>query len=386
MISWKRAVGISLLIFIAMAAAFASGYLFRDLQSVDSVDMALVDEAYQILKTHAYYDLPEPPNLQYNLIRGLVGSLNDPYTIFVEPAAHELESDELRGEFGGIGVRLDKNLDGDTLVYPIPESPAAAVGITDGNQLVSVDDLQIQPETSLQEIEAALRGPIGTQVSVQIVRQSGDSPEKYAIKRASFPLPSVTWNLDDDEPRLGVIQIARMAATTPDEVQKAVADLRSKGASLFVLDLRNNPGGLLDSGINTARLFLKDGEVIEQQYKNQPSTAEDVQQPGALADLPIVVIVNGGTASSAELLAGALQAHQRALVYGQQSYGKDTLQLVFELSDHSSLHVTAAKWWVPDLDPPIADHGIVPDVPVDPNTSQVKPEIQAIIQDYFSNP
>jgi carboxyl-terminal processing protease len=386
MISWKRAVGISLLIFIAMAAAFASGYLFRDLQSVDSVDMALVDEAYQILKTHAYYDLPEPPNLQYNLIRGLVGSLNDPYTIFVEPAAHELESDELRGEFGGIGVRLDKNLDGDTLVYPIPESPAAAVGITDGNQLVSVDDLQIQPETSLQEIEAALRGPIGTQVSVQIVRQSGDSPEKYAIKRASFPLPSVTWNLDDDEPRLGVIQIARMAATTPDEVQKAVADLRSKGASLFVLDLRNNPGGLLDSGINTARLFLKDGEVIEQQYKNQPSTAEVVQQPGALADLPIVVIVNGGTASSAELLAGALQAHQRALVYGQQSYGKDTLQLVFELSDHSSLHVTAAKWWVPDLDPPIADHGIVPDVPVDPNTSQVKPEIQAIIQDYFSNP
>ena len=386
MISWKRAVGISLLIFIAMATAFASGYLFRDLQSVDSVDMALVDEAYQILKTHAYYDLPEPPNLQYNLIRGLVGSLNDPYTIFVEPAAHELESDELRGEFGGIGVRLDKNLDGDTLVYPIPESPAAAVGITDGNQLVSVDDLQIQPETSLQEIEAALRGPIGTQVSVQIVRQSGDSPEKYAIKRASFPLPSVTWNLDDDEPRLGVIQIARMAATTPDEVQKAVADLRSKGASLFVLDLRNNPGGLLDSGINTARLFLKDGEVIEQQYKNQPSTAEVVQQPGALADLPIVVIVNGGTASSAELLAGALQAHQRALVYGQQSYGKDTLQLVFELSDHSSLHVTAAKWWVPDLDPPIADHGIVPDVPVDPNTSQVKPEIQAIIQDYFSNP
>jgi carboxyl-terminal processing protease len=386
MISWKRAVGISLLIFIAMAAAFASGYLFRDLQSVDSVDMALVDEAYQILKTHAYYDLPEPPNLQYNLIRGLVGSLNDPYTIFVEPAAHELESDELRGEFGGIGVRLDKNLDGDTLVYPIPESPAAAVGITDGNQLVSVDDLQIQPETSLQEIEAALRGPIGTQVSVQIVRQSGDSPEKYAIKRASFPLPSVTWNLDDDEPRLGVIQIARMAATTPDEVQKAVADLRSKGASLFVLDLRNNPGGLLDSGINTARLFLKEGEVIEQQYKNQPSTAEVVQQPGALADLPIVVIVNGGTASSAELLAGALQAHQRALVYGQQSYGKDTLQLVFELSDHSSLHVTAAKWWVPDLDPPIADHGIVPDVPVDPNTSQVKPEIQAIIQDYFSNP
>jgi carboxyl-terminal processing protease len=360
--------------------------LFRDLQSVDSVDMALVDEAYQILKTHAYYDLPEPPNLQYNLIRGLVGSLNDPYTIFVEPAAHELESDELRGEFGGIGVRLDKNLDGDTLVYPIPESPAAAAGITDGNQLVSVDDLQIQPETSLQEIEAALRGPIGTQVSVQIVRQSGDSPEKYAIKRASFPLPSVTWNLDDDEPRLGVIQIARMAATTPDEVQKAVADLRSKGASLFVLDLRNNPGGLLDSGINTARLFLKDGEVIEQQYKNQPSTAEVVQQPGALADLPIVVIVNGGTASSAELLAGALQAHQRALVYGQQSYGKDTLQLVFELSDHSSLHVTAAKWWVPDLDPPIADHGIVPDVPVDPNTSQVKPEIQAIIQDYFSNP
>jgi carboxyl-terminal processing protease len=386
MISWKRAVGISLLIFIAMAAAFASGYLFRNLQSVDSVDMALVDEAYQILKTHAYYDLPEPPNLQYNLIRGLVGSLNDPYTIFVEPAAHELESDELRGEFGGIGVRLDKNLDGDTLVYPIPESPAAAAGITDGNQLVSVDDLQIQPETSLQEIEAALRGPIGTQVSVQIVRQSGDSPEKYAIKRASFPLPSVTWNLDDDEPRLGVIQIARMAATTPDEVQKAVADLHSKGASLFVLDLRNNPGGLLDSGINTARLFLKDGEVIEQQYKNQPSTAEVVQQPGALADLPIVVIVNGGTASSAELLAGALQAHQRALVYGQQSYGKDTLQLVFELSDHSSLHVTAAKWWVPDLDPPIADHGIVPDVPVDPNTSQVKPEIQAIIQDYFSNP
>jgi carboxyl-terminal processing protease len=157
------------------------------------------------------------------------------------------------------------------------------------------------------------------------------------------------------------------------------------GATHFVIDLRNNPGGLLDAGIDTARLFLVDGTILFQKYKNQPEIASDIKIPGPYVDLPLAVIVNNGTASAAEVLAGALQAHQRARVYGQPTYGKDTLQLVFELSDHSSLHVTAARWWVPGLVPPVADNGVIPETITSTDPSEIKPEIQAILKDFSIN-
>jgi carboxyl-terminal processing protease len=183
-----------------------------------------------------------------------------------------------------------------------------------------------------------------------------------------------------------VIQISRIAATTPDEVQEAILDLQEQGAELFVLDLRGNPGGLLDAGVNTARLFLESGIVIEEQYKDQPIRAYEVEEVGEFSDLPLAVIIDQGTASAAELIAWALKAQGRARIYGQRSYGKDSLQLIFELRDDSSLHVTAAKWWVPGLEPPLGGNGVQPDVLVTADGQQLKPEIRAIIDTLLPGP
>jgi carboxyl-terminal processing protease len=348
--------------------------------------MSLVEEALTILNSHAFIDPPPAKAREYGMIRGLVSSYDDPYTVFIEPALHELENDDLRGEFGGIGVRIEQNFDGQHVLYPLPESPALASGIRDGDILLAVDQLEITTSTPIEEIEAGLRGRTGTHVQVKVLAAQNAQIADYTLERANYPIPSVTWNLDNDQPRLGILHISRMSGTTVDEIRRAIQDLASQGAAYYVLDLRDNPGGLLDAGIDIARLFLRDGIIIEQQYKNQPVKAARVTKPGEFADLPLAVIVNNGTASSAELVSGALKAHGRARIYGLPTYGKDTLQLVFELSDHSSIHVTAAKWWIPNLEPPIGGNGVIPDVDVQPDAPGPKPEIQAIIQTAFPTP
>jgi carboxyl-terminal processing protease len=159
-----------------------------------------------------------------------------------------------------------------------------------------------------------------------------------------------------------VIKINLIASSTPEEVLSAVTILQNQGVSFFVLDLRDNGGGLLTSGVDTARLFLREGVILHQQYRENEIETFSVERPGPLADLPVVILVNAGTASAAEILAGSLQTHGRALLIGSPTYGKNTIQLVFDLQDGSSLHVTAARWWLPGLEQDALEKGLKPDI------------------------
>jgi carboxyl-terminal processing protease len=164
----------------------------------------------------------------------------------------------------------------------------------------------------------------------------------------------------------------------------AVEDLQERGAKNFVLDLRSNGGGLLVEGVEIARLFLKDGMVIEQHYKGEDIKAYQVEDPGALSEIPLVVLVDGNTASAAEIISGAIKAHQRAPIIGTPTFGKDSIQLIFELQDNSSLSVTSAKWWVPGLEPPIGEGGLQPDITVSTeNAGETEPYLNAA-RLYFS--
>jgi carboxyl-terminal processing protease len=203
-------------------------------------------------------------------------------------------------------------------------------------------------------------------VTLTIGRPPDYAPLQFSIRREEFPLPSVAWNLDPIEPRVGVLRVNLIAASTPDEIEKAVADLSARGATDFVLDLRDNPGGLLTAGVDIARLFLEEGIVMQQQYRDREVETYKVKSPGPLKDIPLVVLINHNCASAAEIAAGALQVNQRALLIGSPSFGKDTVQLVFVLQDESSLRVTAARWWIPGLEPSIGDSGLQPDIPVPP--------------------
>jgi carboxyl-terminal processing protease len=225
-----------------------------------------------------------------------------------------------------------------------------------------VDGKEITPETPLDAIQAAIRGPVGEVVELEVLRKPDLTQHKFPIKREEIPLPSLIWHAVATEPRIGVIKVNLMATSTPQEILEAFADLQSRGVSYFILDLRDNGGGMLEAGIDTAGLFMNQGVIIQREYKNQEIETFRITRTGPLADLPLVVLVNGGTASAAEIVAGALQAHSRAYLIGEPTYGKTTLQLIFNLSDGSSMHVTSGRWWIPDISSTLDEGGIQPDL------------------------
>jgi carboxyl-terminal processing protease len=365
--SFKRSFLLTLTICLIVLVSFFGGYLLRDWQQRQVATFPIFDEAHQLLADHALRPIPTGQALEYGAIHGMIqaygSAVNDPHTNFLEPPQAELESNTLAGKFGGIGVRLSNDADGNYVLYPFPDGPAKKAGIQDGDRLLAVDDLPITPQTPGDQLTAAVRGPVGQKVTITVGRAPDYEPVSYDVKREEVALPSVTFHLDADEPRLGVIEVNAMASTTVQEIIKAAADMQARGAIALALDLRNNGGGLLDVGIDTARVFLKDGVVIEQQYRGKDAETFKVNQAGELSEVPLVVLINGGTASAAEIVAGALQARGRAQLIGETSYGKNTIQLVYELSDKSSLHVTAAEWWIPGLDAPRPGKGLTPDIP-----------------------
>ncbi len=344
---------ISLCFLIAVVLAFAIGYVTRGWLDGQPGSFPILTQAHNILAANALAKLPDPPALEYGMIRGMLQAFNDPYTVFVEPPEHKIESEQLQGSYGGTGLRLEKNSQSFVRLYPSPGSPAAAAGVLEGDRLLKVDDLAVTPDIDLTTVDNALRGQVGQIIRLTIAHAPNFTPAQVSVTLAQFSLPSVTWNLVPEDPATGIVHVSIIADTTPAEIQKAWADLKARKATRLILDLRNNGGGLVDAGVDVARLFLKDGMVIQQQYRGKPVETFIVEQPGPLSDLPLVVLVNKGTASAAEIIAGALQARGRAKLVGQDTFGKDSVQLVFDLKDSSSLHVTAAKWWAPGKTVPL---------------------------------
>jgi len=382
---YKQILLFYILFFTGAALAFGFGYMTRLFQDhATTSEFPILAEAYDVLKNHAYDDLPEDPNIEYGMIRGMVDTFADPYTRFVEPVQHELETDQLSGAFGGIGASLNYDQDKYVVLHPFPDSPAKEAGITDGDRLLMVDNLEIQPNTPIDQVVAAIRGPVGTQVVIMISRPPQHDKYSFQIKRKDIALPSVTWHQDIFEPRLGLIEINLIADTTVDEIQTAIEDLENQGTTHFALDLRGNRGGLLSAGVDITRLFLVNGIIIKEHYRDQEVKTYEVEKPGPLVNLPIVVLVDKDTASAAEIIAGALQYNNRAQIIGTPTFGKYSIQLVFSLKDGSSLHVTAAKWWIPGLEPDISSIGVKPDIVVSTENIEGDPFIQAAINTLFT--
>lgn len=381
-----RAILYDFLVILSVAGAFLAGYLFH--RSETQLNFPVLKEAYELLDDNGLKPQPSPPALEYGMVRGMIQAYDDPYTIFLEPPQNELEGNRLSGRYGGIGADAELDAEGHWNLYPYPDGPAAKAGIQDGDRLLRADSLDVAPQTNSEAVLAALRGPVGQTVRLEIGRSPDYAPQTVAIEFTEYPLPSVTWRLAAEEPRLGIVKVNLIAASTTEEIQHAVEDLIDRGATHFALDLRDNPGGLLDAGVDVARLFLTDGVVMEQQYRGRDVESFKVEKPGPLADLPLVVLINKGSASAAEITAGALQAQGRATLIGEPSYGKDSIQLVFSLKDGSSMHITSARWWIPGLGvETIHGVGLQPDVPIGPAAQVDAPDpvIQAAIRNFFGS-
>ena len=377
---------LSIVFLIAITAAFTAGYWLHSIQYPTLAHFPVLSEAYQLVQQHGYQDLPADPAMEYGAIRGMLNAYGDPHTSFMEPVQAQLNNDTLSGSYGGIGAQMGRDSQGFIIVHPFSDSPAIQAGLQDGDRLINVDGTPITAETSIEDLVAIVRGPEGKTVHITIARPPDYTEMEFSVRRANIPLPSVTSYLDASEARLGIIRVNVIASSTPDEIQQAVEELKSRGASHFALDLRGNGGGLLNEGVDIARLFLEDGVIIQQQYKDQDIETYQVKKPGILADIPLVIFVDGNTASAAEIISGSLQAHGRTPLIGTHTYGKDSIQLVFELQDESSLHVTSAKWWVPGLEPPVGQGGLRPDITIPTESVEGSdPFLDAAIQYFFGN-
>ena len=367
----------ALLATILLGAAFAVGFYSRAVL-VEQAEVPLppglaaggdtyplLKEIRDLLAQRYINSLPDQQTLEYGAARGLVSAVGDQYTVFIEPQSHELETNSLSGEYGGIGVELLQTAGGLFALYPYPDSPAAAAGILGGDILLAVDGEPVAPGATMDDVAARIRGPVGTTVIIRVRHPGGDEAE-YSLARQNIPLPSVEWRLLTEDASIGLITISRFSGRTSEELQRAAADLLDRGATRFILDLRENGGGILDSAVQVAGQFLDGGVVM---YESQREAPEKVYtapaNTGPLASAPLAVLVNHNTASAAEIVAGALLDRGRAPLIGQPTYGKGSVQLVFDLSDGSSLHVTAYLWYTPARRE-IEQVGLPPSIGVEP--------------------
>lgn len=358
---------------LVLALVFAGGFLFRDVMQQARVEASdasttfpLLDEVQALLQ-HVYLrPLPDETAQQYGAIRGLLATLNDGNTFFIEPPVARSEADALAGTYGGIGVLLRRHEDGYFVLTPYPDSPAAQAGILDGDVLVAVNQAAIDPAQQQQDaVDQMMRGEVKTGSGVEItVRHADETEMTVFIEFAVINVPSVLWRIMPEDGRIGYLQVIRFTNRTPDEVAEALAALQAANIEALIFDLRSNTGGLLDESIRVASLFIPDGPIAYERNRNS-ERALDSQGGTFPTDIPMVILVNDHTASASEIVAGALRDRGRAVLLGQNTYGKGTVQQIFPLSDGSSVHITSAEWLTPNKTP-LEGVGLAPDLPMIP--------------------
>ncbi|MBI5247139.1 MAG: S41 family peptidase [Elusimicrobia bacterium] len=320
-----------------------------------------------------YVDEPEAQKLIYGAAAGMTRTL-DPYSQFMEPEVHREMKTETEGQFGGVGLRLTVKDDWLTVQTPMPGAPAYRLGVLPNDRVLEIDGVATKDMTMSDALKA-LRGSPGTKVKMKLERGPEDGAEgdwktiSIEITRELVKIEStLSMKLDGG---VGYLRIAEFSAKTPDDSAEAVRKLKKDGATSLVLDLRNNPGGLLSAGVEIASMFLGESKLVVYTQGRKADSRQDfaAAAKAPYPGLPLVVLINGGSASASEIVAGAMQDHKRAVVVGERSYGKASVQSLIPLPDGSGLRLTVARYYTPagraiHRDEKNKTGGIVPDIVV----------------------
>ncbi len=282
----------------------------------------------------------------YGAITGLTDSLNDPYTVFFPPADSTQFTEDVNGNFGGIGAEIDLKNNQLVVLSPLKGTPAESAGLRANDAILSINGQSTQ-NMNLQDAVNLIRGKIGTVVTLSIMRQGWSQPQIFKITRANIQVPTVDWSIKDGN--ILDLQLYSFNQNTEADFANAVSQGIKDGAKGMILDLRNNPGGYLNVAVDLAGYFVPANSpvVIEENAQGQ----EQIVRAGvnqSLLNMPVVVLINGGSASASEILSGALRDDRGTLLVGEKSFGKGTVQEIFPLSDGSSIKVTIAKWLTPN--------------------------------------
>jgi len=341
------------------------------------VDFSLFWEVWNRLE-QKYLDKQkvDPQKMVYGAISGMVNALGDPYTVFLPPKENSDFKQELNGSFEGIGAQLGAKDDKIVVIAPLPSHPAEKAGIRAGDWIVKVNDEETFGWTVPQAVNK-IRGPKGSSVNLQILHEGDKAPIDVTVTRDTIVVKSVELDTKQSTqaacknstcPAVVYLRLSRFGDQTNDEWNTAVTMARQKLLSSpppsgLILDLRNNPGGYLQSSIYIASEFIKSGVVVAQENSDSTRETYSVTRVGNLLDVPLVVLINKGSASAAEILAGALRDHKRATLIGETSFGKGTVQTPEDLPGGAGIHITTARWILPNGDW-IHGKGIKPDMEI----------------------
>jgi len=351
---------VSLLLGLSLGLSFGFGYFLGSPIPTPAPDVAFasVEQAWNIILN----DYVEKDKIDVNLlsqaaIEGMVEALDDPYTAYMDPETYQLDISESEGKFYGIGAEVGIKDGQLTIIAPFADSPAAEAGIRAGDAILEIDGMPTS-EMGLYEAVLKVRGPKGTSVRLLILHQGETEPVEIIVVREEIKVPSVEFEMRGD---IAYIKISRFTERTDEELTPVLEALTTEGAIGIILDLRGNPGGLLDSVVLVASRFVTQGEVLSVRDSYGNLDVYVVSQQELTTDLPMVVLVDTSSASGSEVVAGALQDHERATIAGSTTYGKGSANTLKQLEDGAGLDITIARWLTPD-GRLIEGEGVVPDV------------------------
>jgi carboxyl-terminal processing protease len=312
-----------------------------------------------------YVEKPDDAKLVEQAINGMLSGL-DPHSSYMDPKSFRDMQVQTRGEFGGLGIEVTMEDGLVKVVAPIDDTPAAKAGVMANDIITKLDDEQVQGLTLNQAVEK-MRGPVNTKIKLTIVRKGQEKPIEVSITRDVIRVRSVRSRTEGDD--VGYIRITQFNEQTSEGLKKAISDITATASKDkfkgYILDLRNNPGGLLDQAIAVSDAFLDRGEIVSTRGRNAEETQRYSARPGDLASgKPVIVLVNGGSASASEIVAGALQDHKRATILGTRSFGKGSVQTIIPLGNNNgALRLTTARYYTPS-GKSIQAKGIVPEIEV----------------------
>jgi carboxyl-terminal processing protease len=325
-----------------------------------------------------YVERPEDPKLIEAAINGMLTAL-DPHSAYLNPKHFRDMQVQTRGEFGGLGIEVTMENGVVKVVAPIDDTPAARAGLMSGDLITHLDKEQILGLT-LQEAVEKMRGPVNSPITLTIVRKGTEDPFEVKVVRDVIHINPVKYNAEGDD--VGYIRLTTFNEQTTANLQKAIEDLKKQlGPKLkgYIVDLRNNPGGLLDQAISVSDAFLDQGAIVLTRGRNLEETQRSNARPGDMTDgQKLVVLINGGSASASEIVAGALQDHHRATIIGTRSFGKGSVQTIIPLGSNGALRLTTARYYTPS-GRSIQAKGIEPEVVVEeelPDELKQKAEVQ----------
>ena len=348
------------IVIIVFNILISFNYLYSKNSNEQKEKIDLFSEVLETIKNE-YVDEVDQADVMDAAINGILQSL-DPYSAYMSPKSFEGMQTDTKGEFGGLGIEIGMESGVVKVITPIDDTPASRAGIKSGDYIVKINEEQVQGK-SLTEAVELMRGPIGSEINLTIRRKNTKKALEFKIKRAVIEVKSVVAKIVGEKEKIGYLRLKSFNQNSDEQLFKKIKNFeKNKKLNGYILDLRNNPGGLLTQAISITDFFLDDGEIVSTKGRKISETRRFFSNKGdGINGKPLIVIINNGSASASEIVSGALKDHKRAIILGESTYGKGSVQSIIPLKNGGGIRLTISKYYLPS-GKSISDVGVLPDI------------------------